>query len=149
MKERHRSQEALGAKKALGSSGVRKVKLERLEEKMTKLLMATVAILTLNIAAANADGYSANPHAPAGIDQSYVSNGSFDWRHKRPYRHVPWYAYSESGNCFVWTPNAYHYACDPNARYWSGVRPYQVFEPQFSVNRAGAEARAHHQLMPI
>jgi hypothetical protein len=117
MKERHQSQEALGAKKALGSSGVRKVKLERLEEKMTKLLMATVAILTLNIAAANADGYSANPRAPAGIDQSYVSNGSFDWRHKRPYRHVPWYAYSESGNCFVWTPNAYHYACDPNARY--------------------------------
>jgi hypothetical protein len=93
--------------------GLEKVKLERLEEKMTKLLMATVAILTLNIAAANADSYSAGRRAP-GI---YVSNGSFDWRHKRLGRHVPWYAYSESGNCFVWTPNAYHYACDPNARY--------------------------------
>jgi hypothetical protein len=96
------------------------VKLQRLEEKMTtKLLMATVAILTLNIAAASANGYPAGQRATGvyAADQTYVSNGAFDWRHKRPYRHVPWYAYSESGNCFVWTPNAYHYACDPNARY--------------------------------
>jgi hypothetical protein len=95
------------------------VKLERLEEKMTKLLMATAAILTLNIAAASANGYPADPR-PAGINstyQAYVSNGAFDWRHKQHYREVPWYAYSESGNCFVWTPNAYHFACDPNARY--------------------------------
>lgn len=47
----------------------------------------------------------------------YVSNGSFDWRHERPNWQVPWYAYDESGHCFVWTPNAYHYACDPNSRY--------------------------------
>jgi hypothetical protein len=86
---------------------------------MTKLLMATAAILALSTAVASANDYSDNAR-PAGInsaDQAYVSNGSFDWRHKRQYRQTPWYAYSESGNCFVWTPNAYHYACDPNARY--------------------------------
>ena len=115
------------AKEDLGPVRGWKVKLQRLEktlqtleETMTKLLMATAAILTLNIAAANANGYPADPRA-AGVysaaGQTYVSNAAFDWRHKRPYRHVPWYAYSESGNCFVWTPNAYHYACDPNARY--------------------------------
>jgi hypothetical protein len=95
------------------------MKLQRLEEKMTKLLMVTAAIVTLSIAAANANGYSARQRAARVIaaDQTYVSNGSFDWRHERPYRQVPWYAYSESGHCFVWTPNAYHYACDPNARY--------------------------------
>jgi len=47
----------------------------------------------------------------------YVSNGSFDWFHKRPNGQVPWYAYSESGKCFVWTPNAYHFACDPSSHY--------------------------------
>jgi hypothetical protein len=47
----------------------------------------------------------------------YVSNGSFDWYHKGPNGQVPWYAYSESGKCFVWTPNAYHFACDPNSHY--------------------------------
>jgi hypothetical protein len=95
------------------------VQLQRLDEKMTKLLMATATILTLGIAAANANGYLADQRATGlnSADQAYVSNGAFDWRHKRQYRQVPWYAYSESGNCFVWTPNAYHYACDPNARY--------------------------------
>jgi hypothetical protein len=106
-------------KKALGVLGIGKMKLQRLEEKMTKLLMATAAMLALNTAAASANGYPADPRA-AGInsaDQTYVSNGGFVWRHKRHYRQIPWYAYSASGNCFVWTPNAYHYACDPNARY--------------------------------
>jgi hypothetical protein len=83
---------------------------------MTKLLMTTAAILTLTVAAANANGYQADPR-PAGVTQGYVSNGSFDWRHKRPGWQAPWYAYSEAGHCFVWTPNAYHYACDPNSRY--------------------------------
>jgi hypothetical protein len=83
---------------------------------MTKLLMTTAAILTLTVAAANANGTQADPRA-SGVTQGYVSNGSFDWRHKRPGWHAPWYAYSESGHCFVWTPNAYHYACDPNSRY--------------------------------
>jgi hypothetical protein len=50
-------------------------------------------------------------------EQDYASNGSFDWRHRHPGQTVPWYAYSQSGNCYVWTPNAYHYACDPNSRY--------------------------------
>ncbi|MDR3468725.1 MAG: hypothetical protein P4M07_22585 [Xanthobacteraceae bacterium] len=50
-------------------------------------------------------------------ERDYVSNGSFDWRHRRHGQAVPWYAYSQSGNCYVWTPNAYHYACDPNSRY--------------------------------
>jgi len=44
----------------------------------------------------------------------HVSNGSFDWRRERPNWQVPWY---EGGERFVWTPNAYHYACDPNSRY--------------------------------
>jgi hypothetical protein len=84
---------------------------------MTKLLMATAAILALNIAAANANGYRADQRAVSvnsDVDQSYVSFGG---RHQRQYRRVPWYAYSESGHCFIWTENAYHYACDPNARY--------------------------------
>jgi hypothetical protein len=96
------------------------VKLQKLEEKMTKLLMATATILTLNIAAANANDHPTDQRATgihSGIDQTYVYNGSFGARHQRQYRQVPWYAYSESGHCFVWTPNAYHYACDPNAHY--------------------------------
>jgi hypothetical protein len=108
---RHRSREAPGANKALGP------KLQTREKNMTKFLMATAAILALNIAAANANGYRADQRAVSvnsDVDQSYVSFGG---RHQRQYRRVPWYAYSESGHCFVWTPNAYHYACDPNARY--------------------------------
>ena len=86
---------------------------------MTKLLMATVAIFALNLTAANADGDPGRSGAPAiahsGADQkTYVSFGG---RHQRQDRRVPWYAYSESGHCFIWTENAYHYACDPNARY--------------------------------
>jgi hypothetical protein len=86
---------------------------------MTKLLMAAVAIITLNIGVAKADNYPADARAPgaSGTRHVYVSNGSFDWRHQRNDQHVPWYAYSNSGHCFVWTPNAYHYACDPNSRY--------------------------------
>jgi hypothetical protein len=101
----------------LGSSSVGKAKLQTREAKMTKLLMATVAILTMNIAAANADGYPADPravYAHSGVDQTYVPFAGHSQRH---YRRVPWYAYSESGHCFIWTENAYHYACDPNARY--------------------------------
>jgi hypothetical protein len=29
---------------------------------------------------------------------------------------VPWYAHS-NGGCAAWEQNAYHYECDPNARY--------------------------------
>jgi hypothetical protein len=89
-------------------------------KKMTKLLMVTAAILTLNIATANANDYLADQRAPginSGVEQTHVYNRSSGWRHERQYRQVPWYAYSESGNCFVWTPDAYHYECDPNAHY--------------------------------
>jgi len=44
-------------------------------------------------------------------------NGAFDWRHRRNGWNPPWYAYGYNGNCFAWTPHAYHYACDPNSRY--------------------------------
>jgi hypothetical protein len=93
------------------------VKRQTQEQNMTKLLMATVAIFALNLAAANANGDPAGPRAGythSGADQIYVSFGA---RHQRQDRRVPWYAYSESGHCFVWTENAYHYACDPNAHY--------------------------------
>lgn len=84
---------------------------------MTKLLMATVAIFTLNVVAANANGYPADRRdadVHSGIEQTHVS---FAGHHQRYDRRVPWYAYSESGHCFVWTANAYHYACDPDAHY--------------------------------
>jgi hypothetical protein len=29
---------------------------------------------------------------------------------------VPWYAHKDGG-CATWEQNAYHYECDPNARY--------------------------------
>jgi hypothetical protein len=83
---------------------------------MTKLLMVTVAFMSLGVGMASADGYPIAPHA-SGANHVYASKDSFDWRHKRPDRQIPWYAYSESGHCFIWTLNAYHYACDPNARY--------------------------------
>jgi hypothetical protein len=47
----------------------------------------------------------------------FVSNGSFDWRHRRYGRAVPWYAYGYRDNCLAWTPHAYHYACDPSSHY--------------------------------
>jgi hypothetical protein len=92
---------------------------EDLEYAMTKLLMAGAAIITLNVGLAKAEGYpAAVRHSGAkAAHHVYVSNGSFDWRRQRNDQHVPWYAYNESGHCYVWTPNAYHYACDPNSRY--------------------------------
>jgi hypothetical protein len=69
-------------------------------------------------AASTATGRSQQPAADqTTADHIYVSNGSFDWRHRRHGQQVPWYAYGINSNCFAWTPNAYHYACDPNSRY--------------------------------
>ena len=95
---------------------------------MKKILIATamavlaVAALDGGVARADESGfYHEYPQAQRRMaqreEQNYVSNGSFDWRRRHPGVPVPWYAYSQSGNCFVWTPNAYHYACDPNSRY--------------------------------
>jgi hypothetical protein len=52
----------------------------------------------------------------AGQD-GFVMNGAFDWRHRRYDWNPPWYAHGYNGNCWAWTPHAYHYACDPNSRY--------------------------------
>jgi hypothetical protein len=88
---------------------------------MRKLWIATVvAASALGIGATRADesGFYREPATVShAADSAYVPNGSFDWRHRRRNEQVPWYAYSQSGHCFVWTPNAYHYACDPNSRY--------------------------------
>jgi hypothetical protein len=53
----------------------------------------------------------ADPAARGG----YVMNGNFDWRRRN--EPVPWYGQGYSDDCVAWTYNAYHYACDPNARY--------------------------------
>jgi len=94
---------------------------------MKKILITTAtaviasAALDAGMVRADESGfYRESPQAQrrmAQQEQNYVPNGSFDWRHRHPGVPVPWYAYSQSGHCFVWTPNAYHYACDPNSRY--------------------------------
>ncbi len=90
---------------------------------MRKPWIATIiAASAFGVGAAMADesGYYREPPGAVrhvAADSAYVSNGSFDWRHRRRNEQVPWYAYSQSGHCFVWTPNAYHYACDPNSHY--------------------------------
>ncbi len=53
----------------------------------------------------------------AGAHDGFVMNGDFDWRRRRPGYEVPWYANGYSGDCYAWTPHAYHYACDVNSRY--------------------------------
>lgn len=83
---------------------------------MMKLFMVALATVTLGIGAASAASHRADPRAPR-VGKAYVSNGSFDWRRNRPNWQAPWYAYNESGHCYVWTPNAYHYACDPDSHY--------------------------------
>jgi hypothetical protein len=83
---------------------------------MMKLFMVALATITFGFGVARAAGYPTDPPAPR-VSKGYVSNGSFDWRRNRSNWQPPWYAYSESGKCFVWTPHAYHYACDPNSHY--------------------------------
>jgi hypothetical protein len=51
------------------------------------------------------------------VRDGYIMNGAFDWRRLRPGQEMPWYAHGYSNDCVAWTPNAYHYACDPNNRY--------------------------------
>jgi hypothetical protein len=55
--------------------------------------------------------------ADPAVRGGYIMNGNFDWRHLRPGEKMPWYAHGYSNDCVAWTPHAYHYACDPNARY--------------------------------
>jgi hypothetical protein len=105
---------------------------------MQKLIIAAAATIALvgsplSIAAA-ADGQGARHHARhhtggvsasyapyvkvnPGVRDGYVMNGAFDWRRLRPGQEMPWYAHGYSDDCVAWTPNAYHYACDPNNRY--------------------------------
>ena len=58
-----------------------------------------------------------HPEANPTVRGGYIMNGDFDWRRLRSGKKMPWYAHGYSDNCVAWTPNAYHYACDPNARY--------------------------------
>jgi hypothetical protein len=104
---------------------------------MPKLIIAAAATIALvgsplSVAAA-ADGQGAHHHARhhtgvsasyapyvkvnPGARDGYVMNGAFDWRRLRPGQEMPWYAHGYSDDCVAWTPNAYHYACDPNNRY--------------------------------
>ena len=89
---------------------------------MKKILVSSIAIgvvaATMGITAAKAGDQVYRAGYPAVVVHHYVSNGSFDWRRARNDRRpIPWYAYDEGGHCFTWTEHAYHYACDPNARY--------------------------------
>lgn len=89
----------------------------------------TVVLGALSISAAAADDGSHGHHhhhdvrgrtvvaGNAAVQDGFVMNGAFDWRHRRNGWNPPWYAYGYNGNCFAWTPHAYHYACDPNSRY--------------------------------
>jgi hypothetical protein len=65
------------------------------------------------------DGHHRHVRAGAftGESDGFVSNGAFDWRHRRYGWDAPWYSHGYSRDCFAWTPHAYHYACDPNSRY--------------------------------
>jgi hypothetical protein len=101
---------------ALGFKEMKRKTAEVWRKPMMNLFMAALATITFGVGAARAAAHPADSPAPR-VSKAYVSNGAFDWRRNRPNWQAPWYAYSESGKCFVWTPNAYHYACDPNARY--------------------------------
>lgn len=87
----------------------------------TGMTVFAFSILNAGIVRADEAGFYRDPpqaqRRMMQLEENYISNGSFDWRHGHRGAPVPWYAYSQSGNCFVWTPNAYHYACDPNANY--------------------------------
>lgn len=61
--------------------------------------------------------YAPNVQLNPAVRDGYVMNGAFDWRRLRPGQEMPWYAHGYSNDCVAWTPNAYHYACDPNNRY--------------------------------
>jgi hypothetical protein len=107
---------------------------------MPKLIIAAAATIALVgsplAVAAAADGQDAHHHrawhhvgtsaggpsdryvfANPAIRDGYIMNGAFDWRRLRPGQKMPWYARGYSSDCVAWTPNAYHYACDPNNRY--------------------------------
>jgi hypothetical protein len=101
-------------------------------QKLTIALLATAALGVLPIsaaAAADAPGvhhHRARHHAGAygpyviadpAVRDGYVMNGAFDWRRLHPGHEMPWYAHGYSSDCVAWTPDAYHYACDPNNRY--------------------------------
>ena len=71
----------------------------------TGLAMALVTTIGLSVGAAGAnDTALASRRVAASHDAG------------RPAQ-APWYAYDEAGHCYIWTPHAYNYACDPNARY--------------------------------
>jgi hypothetical protein len=66
---------------------------------------------------AQAGSYVPDVEADPAVRGGYTMNGNFDWRRLRPGEKMPWYAHGYSNDCVAWTPHAYHYACDPNARY--------------------------------
>jgi hypothetical protein len=89
-------------------------------------IMAAIAIGGLPASAAIAAAQQGTHHiarhhayveANPAVRGGYIMNGNFDWRRLRPGEKMPWYAHGYSDDCVAWTPHAYHYACDPNARY--------------------------------
>ena len=89
-------------------------------QKYTIAIMAAILMSGLSVSIAAA----AHHHARAGdssdlaIRDGYIMNGNFDWRRvRRAGEKIPWYAHGYSDDCVAWTPHAYHYACDANARY--------------------------------
>jgi hypothetical protein len=101
---------------------------------MQKLVLAAVATAALGVmavsvaAAADAQGarhrirhhvwvgdYGPYFGADPAVRGPYVMNGNFDWRRRGEHR--PWYAHGYNDDCVAWSPDAYHYACDPNYRY--------------------------------
>jgi hypothetical protein len=98
---------------------------------MYKLAIATAVTTVLGALPISAAGAQVEPRGHhhhdvrgrtsvggyATAQNGFVMNGAFDWRHRRYDWNPPWYAHGYNGNCWAWTPHAYHYACDPNSRY--------------------------------
>jgi hypothetical protein len=92
---------------------------------MQKHIIAIVAAILMSGLSVSI-AFAAHHHARDGayhskadlaIRDGYIMNGNFDWRRVRAGEKMPWYARGYSDDCVAWTPHAYHYACDPNARY--------------------------------
>jgi hypothetical protein len=84
---------------------------------MQKHTIAIVAAILMSGSSVSI-AFAAHHHkADLATRDGYVMNGNFDWRRVRAGEKMPWYARGYSDDCVAWTPHAYHYACDPNARY--------------------------------
>jgi hypothetical protein len=89
-------------------------------QKYTIAMMAAILMSGLSGSIAVAAQHHARAYhskADLAIRDGYIMNGNFDWRRVHAGEKMPWYARGYSDDCIAWTPHAYHYACDPNARY--------------------------------